>query len=137
MKIFLDANVLVAVINKELPLFTYAAPILSMQDKKDVNIYTSPVCLAIAFYFAEKKFGAATAKAKLSLLIDHISITEVTEKIVKAAAVNPRILDLEDGIQYHAAITAKCSVIVTEDVGDYHYANIPVLDCRSFLKRFV
>ena len=56
MKIFLDANVLVSVLNKEYPLFTYTSRITSLADKTNFTLYTSPVCLAIAFYFAEKKY---------------------------------------------------------------------------------
>jgi predicted nucleic acid-binding protein len=55
MRIFLDANILVAVLNKEYPVFKYAARIMSLADKPRYKIYTSPICLAIAFYFSEKK----------------------------------------------------------------------------------
>ena len=55
MKIFLDANILVSVLNKEYPLFTYSARVLSLMDHPKFEVYTSPICLAIAFYFAEKK----------------------------------------------------------------------------------
>jgi len=65
MKIFLDANILVAVLNKEYPLFSLAARILSMVDDKRFSVYTSPLCLAIAFYFAEKKSGTAAAMKKI------------------------------------------------------------------------
>ena len=55
MRIFLDANVLVSVLNKEYPLFTYSSRILSLADHKGYEVFTSPLCLTIAFYFAEKK----------------------------------------------------------------------------------
>ena len=54
MRIFLDANILVSVLNKEYPLFSYSARIISLADNKKFTVYTSPICLAIAFYFAEK-----------------------------------------------------------------------------------
>ena len=55
MKVFLDANVLVSVLNKEYPLFPHSARILSLADQLRYQLYTTPICLAIAFYFAEKK----------------------------------------------------------------------------------
>lgn len=55
MKIFLNAHVLVAVLNKEYPLFSYAARILSLANNRKFTVYTTPTCLAIAFYFAKKK----------------------------------------------------------------------------------
>ena len=62
MRIFLDANILVFVLNKEYPLFSYSARIVSLADNKKFTVYTSPICLAIAFYFAEKKSGTQMAK---------------------------------------------------------------------------
>jgi predicted nucleic acid-binding protein len=64
MNIFLDANILVSVLNKEYPLFTYSSRILSLIDSKRFRVYTSPICLAIAFYFAEKKCGNKIALQK-------------------------------------------------------------------------
>lgn len=62
MKIFLDANVLVAVVNREYPAFTACAKILSLADRPDITLITSTLSLAIAWYFAEKKKGEALAK---------------------------------------------------------------------------
>lgn len=82
MRIFLDANVLVSVVNKEYPLFTYSSRIISLTDSRDFEVFTSPLCLAIAFYFAEKKNKMA-AREKIVLLSRHLSITEVNEESVK------------------------------------------------------
>ena len=70
-KVFADANILVSVLNKELPLFSFTSRILSLADHPRFRIYTSPVCLAIAFYFAAKKHGSS-AKQKVELLCRHI-----------------------------------------------------------------
>ncbi|MEJ6980186.1 hypothetical protein WG906_06975 [Pedobacter sp. P351] len=54
MKVFLDANILISVLNKEYPVFPITSRILSLSDTDKFELYTSPFCLAIAFYFAEK-----------------------------------------------------------------------------------
>jgi predicted nucleic acid-binding protein len=82
MNIFLDANILVSVLNKEYPLFTYSARILSLSDNPKFTVYTSPICLAIAYYFAEKKSGALAAKKKIEILIQKIKITSVDHQSV-------------------------------------------------------
>ena len=69
MRIFLDANILVSVLNKEYPLFSYSARIVSLADNKKFTVFTSPICLAIAFYFAEKKSGTQLAKKRLKYLL--------------------------------------------------------------------
>lgn len=133
MRVFIDANILVTVLNKELPLFDTAARVLSLASKKDFALYTSPICLAIAFYFAEKKSGAELAKRKIKIMLDHILITGSAQNSVMSAVNDPKVLDLEDGFEYYAALDSKCDFIITEDVGDFHFSEIPVMRSRDFL----
>jgi predicted nucleic acid-binding protein len=137
MKIFLDANILVSVLNKEYPLFTYSARILSLADNKRFTIYTSPVCMAIAFYFAEKKHGSITAKQKMSFLADHIQITDVSGETVKLALADKKVHDFEDGIEYYSAKKSKCTVIITEDISDYYFSEIEVLRSKDFMEKYL
>ena len=137
MKIFVDANILVSVLNKEYPLYTYTARIISLANNSNMEIFTSPVCLAIAFYFAEKKSGSKQAKRKIKLVCDHLQIADITGTCVKRAANNPAILDFEDGLEYYAAVESKCRHIITEDTKDFHFSDIPVSDSETFIKRHV
>ena len=134
MKIFLDANILVAVLNREYPLFTYAARILSLVDHPRFEVYTSPICLAIAFYFAEKKSGTQSAKNKISLLSKKLKITTTDYNTVNSVAENPAIYDYEDGLEYYSAINSGCEIIITEDVSDFYFSEIQVYDSISFLE---
>lgn len=70
MKIFLDANVIVVIVNKEYPVFSYASRILSLADRPQHTLFTSPVGLAIAYYFAEKKTSAQATNNKITILLD-------------------------------------------------------------------
>ena len=69
MKVFLDANILVSVLNKEYPVFTYSSRILSLIGKKNAEVFTSPICLAIAFYFVEKKSGNKVSSTLNAILL--------------------------------------------------------------------
>ncbi len=137
MKIFLDANILVSVLNKEYPLFTFSSRILSLADSKRFQVYTSPICLAIAFYFAEKKYKAKLAKQKTRILCDHIEIAEVSTSSVKKCLADPAINDFEDGIEYYAALENKCDCIVTEDENDFYFSKIEVLNCQDFYSKYM
>jgi len=133
MKIFLDANILVSVLNKEYPLFSSAARILSLSGRKDFEIYTSPICLAIAFYFAEKKSGSISAGKKIALLASNIIITTTDEEVVFKTISNKKIIDFEDGLEYYSALGSGCKLIVTEDQDDFHFSEIEVVNCREFI----
>ena len=133
MTLFLDANILVAVLNKEYPLFTYAARIVSLADNKKFTVYTSPICLAIAFYFAEKKSGTAMAKKKIELLAGKLAITSVGKAEVLQSLQNKKVNDFEDGLEYYAAAANKCQIIITEDLNDYYFSDLKVQNAQDFL----
>ena len=137
MRVFIDANILVSVLNKEYPLFTYSSRILSLADTNKFELFTSPICLAIAFYFAEKKYNAKAAKQKISLLSSHINIADATASTVKKALENPAVLDFEDGLEYYSADENKCVCIVTEDTGDFYFSNIEVLNSHDFFLKYM
>lgn len=137
MRIFADANILVSVLNKEYPLFSYTSRILSLADTGDFEIFTSPVCLAIAFYFAEKKYKTVVAKQKISILCNHIGIAGATETAVKKSLQNKAVKDFEDGLEYYAAVESKCRCIVTEDLKDFYFSELEVLDSERFYKKYM
>jgi predicted nucleic acid-binding protein len=137
MNAFADANILVSVINKEYPLFPYTSRLLSLAGTLDFSITTSPICLAIAFYFAEKKSSAAAAKEKLRILTDRMDISNAGPDTARSAFKDPKVLDVEDGLQYYSALEAGCNCIVTEDKDDYYFSRIDVVSSAEFFERYL
>ncbi|MBK7084622.1 MAG: PIN domain-containing protein [Flavobacteriales bacterium] len=135
-RIFLDANVLVTVLCNEYPRFSACARVLSLADDKRFEVYTSPLCLAIGAYFAEKKGGKQVAKKKAGLLAEKLKLTTIDASTAKRALANRRVEDLEDGMQYYSALDAKCMCIVTYDKKDFHFADTEVLDGEEFLLKY-
>ncbi|MDP2113495.1 MAG: PIN domain-containing protein [Bacteroidota bacterium] len=135
MRIFVDANILVATLNKEYPLFTWSSRILSLQRKHNIELFTSPLCLAIAFYFSSKKSGEKMARKKIEMLLQHIGITTVDEWITDQAIKNKLINDFEDGMKYYSAIQHKCDCIITENQNDFYFSEIEVVGCEAFLMK--
>jgi predicted nucleic acid-binding protein len=136
MRIFLDANILVSVLNKEYPLYSYSSRIVSLADHRNFEVFTSPLCLAIAFYFAEKK-NKKTARTKVGILSEHLSIAGISEAIVRKATKNPAIHDFEDGLEYYAALESKCECIVTEDVKDFYFSDIEIISGENFFEKYL
>jgi len=137
MRIFLDANVLISVLNKEYPLFPISSRVLSLADRTGVQLFSSPICLAVAFYFSEKKSGADMAKLKIEMLSKKIAMTTVDQAVSNQALSNRQIQDFEDGLEYYSALGSDCEVIVTEDSDGFYYSKIPVLGCEDFLRKYI
>lgn len=135
MKVFVDANILIATLNKEYPLFTWSSRLLSLHGKQNIELFTSPLCLAIAFYFSCKKSGEKIARDKIELLCQHIGITAIDENTTRRAIKNKRIHDFEDGMEYYSAIQKKCDCIITENQDDFHFSDLEVMGCEAFLKK--
>ena len=137
MKIFLDANVIISVLNKAYPLFPISSRVLSLADRRGVQLYTSPIYLAIAFYFSEKKSGSDMAKLKIEMLSKILLMTAVDQETVSDTLSNRQVQDFEDGLEYYSALASECEVIVTEDPGVFYYSIIPVLGCEKFLEQYI
>jgi len=135
MRLFVDANILVATLNKEYPLFTWSSRLLSLQGKQNIALFTSPLCLAIAFYFSSKKSGEKVAKEKIGILLQHIGITSMDEKTTIQAIQNRLIHDFEDGMEYYSAIQHKCDCIITENQEDFYFSDLEAIGCEEFIKR--
>ncbi|MEO7801526.1 MAG: PIN domain-containing protein [Ginsengibacter sp.] len=136
-RVFVDANILLSVLNKEYPLFTYASRIMSLAGSKKFQLFTSPLCLAIAFYFSEKKYNSKIAKQKISLLCDHIRIANATSTSVKKALANETIKDFEDGLEYYSAEENNCICILTEDIHDFDFSKIEVINSENFFLKYM
>lgn len=132
-RIFLDASILVTVLCNEYPRFTACARVMSLADDKRFEVWTSPLCLAVGAYFAEKKSGRRETREKIALLANKLRITNMDEQCVRQAVADPKVNDLEDGMQYYAALAAKCGHIITYDRKDFHFAKVPVVEPEDFL----
>ena len=135
MRIFLDANVIISVFNREYPLFIYSARILSLGNNDRFELFTSPLCLAIALYFSSKKSGEKMAKNKIQSLLENISLTTIDDSVTRQTTGDQRIHDFEDGLEYYSAIQESCKAIITEDKNDFFFSDIEVLNCHEFLSR--
>ena len=139
MNIFLDANILVSVLNREYPIYTNTSRIMSLgvTAPSRYKIFTSPLCLGIAFYFAEKKYGRELAKTKIALVFQYMSIAPIDQAIVAKALKNKSVEDFEDGVEYYSAIAAGCKCIVTEDTGDFFFSSVDVVTSDEFVEKYM
>lgn len=133
MRIFVDANVLVAVLLKEHRVYDSAANVLMLHGFKSYLVCTTTLALAIAFYFVGKRYGAQEAKRRIEILSQHIIVLPSDGEAHYAAMKDKSVLDYEDGLQYYAALSAGCSYLITFDTQDFHFSKIPVRTPDQFL----
>jgi predicted nucleic acid-binding protein len=134
MRIFLDANVLVSVLNREYPYYDACARCLSLAGSSSIEIVVSSLSLGIAFYFAEKRSGRKSARLKIAQLLEKVAVSPCGEAESRQAVSEKQSEDFEDALQYFSALSAGSSIILTNNPSDYHFANILVKRPEDFLK---
>ena len=119
------------------PSATYSSRVLSLTDNPQYKVYTSPLALAIAYYFAEKKHGNTQARLKIKMLTEKLLFTTISDKTVYEVEKNKKINDFEDGLQYYSAVESGCKYIVTEDLDDFYFSELEVLSSRAFMEKLI
>jgi predicted nucleic acid-binding protein len=132
MKVFVDANILVAVFNKEYPAYDSSARVLSLAGRQGIELVCSTLSLGIAFYFAEKRCGRKRALEKIATLCKHISISPCgTSEVQKA--LEHKDVDFEDALQEASALNAGCDMILTLNGRDFWFSKMEHYHPEVFL----
>lgn len=133
MKVFLDANILIAIIRREEKRAMASARVLSLALNPRYRIFTTAHSIGTCFYFAGKKHGDEWAKRQLSVLCEKLFIAPCDEKETKLALKTRSVHDLEEGLQYFAALHSNCDALITYNTEDFYFSNIPVYQPDDFL----
>jgi len=135
-KLFLDANIILDFMLKRAG---YAGAKIVIETAIDGKIspYTSSSIIHIVGYWLTKAYGAAKAKELLSALLDDVRILE-TDHETTTQALQSRINDIEDALQYHTALHHKLDGFISRDKKLQKAANqiLPVYTPEEFLKVF-
>ena len=102
----------------------------------EIQMFATPLTFANCVYTARKNVGYDQAISGLRSLKNYVK-TAVMDDAQVTEALGSDMPDFEDMLQYKAAASAKCEVIVTRDKKRHFPGNgIPVLPPEDFLNEF-
>ena len=134
MKILLDTNVILTMILREPKGFQDCVQVFSLSRRKNVHLAVTAVSLGATDYMATKRYGAQLSKSLISQLASQLTIIRCDEKETHMALSDKSVHDFEDGLQYYAALNARCTAIVTYDLDDYYFSKIPLFQPADFIR---
>lgn len=136
-KIFIDANVLLDVLNKANDLHKTSILFFNHLIKQQKEICCSPTSFAIVYYFLSK--GIKNKDRLNNTTKEFFSIFTFTreDKIVMDKVLASGFTDLEDALQYYSALDAKVDVIVTKNYFDFTASLIPVYHPLHYTNEFI
>ena len=136
-KIFLDANILVDLINtantnNKLIIFLFDS-ILKRNDK----LYCSPTTFSITYYFLGKTLqDKKLLNKKIWKTFSEFSFTR-EDKLIMEKVKKSKFRDLEDALQYHSAKDSGVNVIITYNYFDFEHSLIPVYHPINYIQQFL
>ncbi len=118
MKTLIDTNVLLDVLAFRDPFYTDSANVWSLAESGKIEGQVSAVSFKDIFYLVRKWAGINSAREALVLLRD--AFTPVPcDALVINQAIDSRLADFEDAVQYFCALHAEADSIVTRNPEDF------------------
>lgn len=132
-KIFVDANIVMDLLEKRAEFYQEAQELFTLSDKKNVKLYVSALTLANVHFllFKHLKMEARKVLAKFKVLVEVLAIDD---KIIDLALTSD-LKDFEDAIQYYTAIENEMDIIITRNKKDFKNSDLPILTAKEFLNR--
>ena len=132
-KIFIDSDIILDLLCKCDPFYSFAAEVFTLGDTKKIELVTTSLVFANVFYILRKLLGIEKAKELLRKLRIIISVVSVDEKVVDLA-LNSKFTDFEDGLQYFTARENDIKIILTRNVKDYKEKDLLIQTPEEYLK---
>lgn len=132
MKLFIDTNVIMDLVENRTPFAHSASRIIHLGTTREHELFASDLTFANVVYMSRKYMQYPVLIQMLSELRDVISVAGIgAAGIDFALAQNNR--DFEDTLQYFSAKQIHADCIITRDKKDFAFPDIPVYTPDEFL----
>lgn len=133
MKVFLDAKVLIDVVQNRIDFVETSSKVLQLGLDGECELYASNITFTTVSYYARKNRTIEQLYDVLQSLRDFIKVAPTGERAIDWVLLH-KSKDFEDAVQYYAATHSGSEYIISRNVRDYPYNEIPVITPIDFLK---
>ncbi|HWZ34562.1 MAG TPA: PIN domain-containing protein [Mucilaginibacter sp.] len=132
-KVFLDANVLLDFSLKR-DNYTVSKQLIQLVIDGELQAFITPSIVHITSYWLTKAYGADKAREILLQLLTDIQVIDCNHTTT-INALNSKMTDIEDALQYYTALHHKIDFFITEDKNLQKSAipNLPVYSPKDFI----
>ena len=114
------------------PFHAAASRIWTLAEHGSIRAFVSAVSFNNVYYIIRKAAGNEQADLALRLMRDIFQVVAVDERILHLA-IDDRIDDFEDAIQFHSAIQSRAPHLVTRNPTDFPAGAVAVLSPDEYL----
>lgn len=132
-KLFLDANVLIDVVQNREGFVESASKVLQLGLDGDCDLCASDVTMVTVSFYAKKN---RTTEQLYEVMRELRAMIDVVSTGASAIdwALQQGNRDFEDAVQYYAAMRCDAEYIITRNERDYPYTEIPAISPVEFLR---
>ena len=131
MRLFLDTNKVVDLLEGREPFCYDAAQRFTLAHEKKVELLVSPMTFSTASFLL-RKHGSEGVRNLLSNLRQLVRVTISDEQTVDDSIAS-QFKDFEDAMQYYTALNAKAEIIITRNGKDFTASKLPVMTATEYL----
>ncbi len=131
-KIFVDTDVILDFLAQREPHAQAASELFALIGNAEIKAYTTTQSFANLFYLLGKVLSRDKVSKTLMKVAQVLTVIPVMPEALERAFVSD-FKDLEDAMQYYAALDSKVSAIITRNKKDYKYSQIQVFTAAEFI----
>jgi len=133
-QLLLDTDVVLDFFLDRQPFAEDAARILTLCEKKQLQIFVTPVLISNVYYILRKLGSHNKVITHLKQLLTLVEIASIQKAEVLEALASD-FVDFEDALQHFAAKSeAGMQLIITRNLKDYSQSSLAVMTPSAFLK---
>lgn len=134
MKLLIDANIILDVLQKREPHSKYSAIIWKLCETRKVTGYVSVLTFMNMVYILRKELTPDKIEETYKALSLIFTFEDLTEDDVKNA-LTMKVNDFEDCVQMQTAERVEADFIITRNVKDFMKSTIPAYTPLEFMQR--
>lgn len=133
-RLFLDTNFVIDYFIRE-DFQGDAERLMTFGKRTQTQFFISYLTIA-NFAYIMRKMNTDELKLLLKRICNTFIVLSNTEAQIRRA-LELISSDIEDALQYQAAIDANCDCIITRNEKDFTFSTIPVMSATAYLNRFI
>jgi len=134
MRVFLDTNILLDIVEQRLPFYTASQAVLDECDQRGFEIFVAWHGIATVFYITARKRGEVYALEMIRELLTWATVATVGQDEAREA-LGYGITDYEDALIAAAASASSVDWLVTRDEAGFLNGPVPPINPGDFLQK--
>ena len=132
MNVLFDTNVIIDVLTRRMPFYEHSAQCFSLVSQGKISGLLSAHAITTIEYLASKHLPTSKRQHLIAELMSKFSIVDTTKNsLLEALSLDCN--DFEDGVTYVAALSHDATHILTRNLKDFTFSNLPVLSPSQFI----